>query len=292
MAKRKSGATHLTYDVARKLIETARTKGLVRLVLCACGALQIVGCSQKSDIDRLQVFLSQQRPPISGVEYRVLPPDVLSFRSAYVPEINSIKQQIRPDGNVTLPLVGDIFVADCTLQEIAEKVAWAARRYYNRVRLTVYVEQYNSQKIYVWGEVSRPGPLPWTGSDTLLDVLAKVQPTRLAWPEKIKVIRAKQPTKGGYVPPSKEQLQNSQTQNKFGAEHLTINLLAMIKSGDMSHNVLLRPDDVIYVPPNPFAEVGLAVQTILLPLQPVVKTVQVPGDIDDATDNMRDITKD
>lgn len=265
---------------------------LVSLAFCAAVLAVGLGCSQNHDVERLQAFLSQPRTPVVGMEYRVLPPDVLSFASPYVPEIDGLQQRIRPDGKINLPLLGEIFVAGCTAEEIAHKVAWAARRYYKRIRVTVFIDQYNSQKIYVWGEVAAKGAVPWTGADTLLDILARAQPTRLAWPERIRVIRAKQPTKGGYIPVPKDERKTTATTNEFGAEELTINLIAMIKSGDMSHNILLRPDDVIYVPPNPFAKVGLALETILFPIRPIVETIRAPADIDEARNDVRDIRKD
>ena len=120
-----------------------------------------------------------------------MPPDVIAISSNYVREIGNVVQQIRPDGKVSLPLVGEIFVAGWTTQEIRQEVETAARRYYKKSDITVYVVEYKSQKIYVFGEVARPGTMAWTGSNTLLDVLARTQPTSLAWPEKIKVIRAR-----------------------------------------------------------------------------------------------------
>jgi protein involved in polysaccharide export with SLBB domain len=250
-------------------------------------SVMICGCSQSADrvkMAQLQQFLQKDRSPVGGVEYRVLPPDVISISSRTVQEIDSVTQQIRPDGKISLPLVGDVFVAGLTPQEIRQEITTGAQRFYSKVDITVFVSEYNSQKIYVFGEVAGPGPLPWTGCDTLLDVLSRTQPTLLAWPEKIKVIRAKNPRRGGYIPgaeePSDENAESVEITNKQGAQELTVDLMAMVQTGDMSHNILMQPDDVVYVPANPFASVGIAFQQILFPTRGIVDTVKAPGDVD------------
>ena len=253
-------------------------ESLVRILIGAvlCGAW--VGCAERTDsVEQLQSFLQKERSPVCGVEYRVLPPDVLGISSRYVREIDNLTRKVRPDGKISLPLVGDVFVAGKTLPEIGYEIAWAARKYYQRVDVTVFMVDYNSQKVYVFGQVFRPGPLPWTGSDTLLDVLAQSQPTLLAWPEKIKVVRGTSPKRGGYLPGSEGGEQEE-------AKELTVDLMAMVTKGDMSHNILLWPDDVIYVPPNPTASVGLALRQLLFPVQPVLEAARVPTTVEDAAD--------
>ena len=166
--------------------------GLACLVMGGCG----------SGTERLKAFLQERRTPVSGVPYRVLPPDTLLVRSASVPEINGIQQQIRPDGRINLPLVGEIDVvgdkADgLTAKQIEARITEAAKDYYEQVDATVQVVGYNSQKIYVFGQTRSPGPQPWTGTNTVLDILARSQPTDMAWPERILVVRGPPPPRGG-----------------------------------------------------------------------------------------------
>ncbi len=246
------------------------------VLLCAF----VAGCSQQNNDDthQLSTFLQKDRSPVSGVPYRVYPPDVIGLSSKYVREIDGERRKVRPDGKINLPLVGEVFVAGKTLQEIGYEIAWAARKYYKRVDITVYMIEYNSQKIYVFGQVLRPGPIPWTGSNTILDVLAKVQPTFLACPKKIKVIRGASPRRGGYL--------NNEKLTAKGANELVIDMTAMVEKGDMSHNIILGPGDVVFVPPNPSAKVGIALRQIFYPVKPVLEAARVPVVIDDAGDAM------
>ena len=100
--------------------------------------------------------------------------------------------------------------------------------------------------------------------------------TQYSWPQRIRLIRAKQPQRGGEKPPSKEKLKEMQEtykaegKNKAGADELTIDLAAMFKKGDMSRNVLLRPGDILYVPQNPWARTGFFIQQIMFPVNEVL----------------------
>jgi protein involved in polysaccharide export with SLBB domain len=249
------------------------------LSACVLGALcgQSVGCY---DAKELNAFLLQPRRPVSGLEYRVLPPDSIQITSSHVPEINNQVHRIRPDGKVNLPLVGEMFVAGMTSREIEQVIVDATKPYYREVDVTVNIAAYSSQKFYVMGQVSRPGPMPWTGHDTLLDALAQAQPTVLAWPERIRIVRGDQPQEGGRAvsEPSNQYralgLHPEQPDNPRHA--VIINLQAMIKSGDLTNNVLLMPNDVIYVQANPLAKVGLAIQNLLFPIRPTAEAMAVP----------------
>ena len=85
------------------------------------------GCgAREKDVVMLNQFIQKPRSPVSGVNYRVLPPDVLSIQSRFVPEIHNVSQQVRPDGVLNLPLVGELYVAGLTPKEIEQKIAAAA----------------------------------------------------------------------------------------------------------------------------------------------------------------------
>ncbi len=309
-----------------------RTLGSAALTLAALLCLSVVGCGGGGP-DRLRAFLREPRGPVAGVPYRVLPPDTLTFRSFYVPEINNITQQVRPDGKVNLPLVGEIDVAGKTAKEIEEAITKAAKDFYEQVDANVQITGFNSQRIFVFGQVSRPGPQAWTGRNTLLDVLAECLPTELAWPERIIVVRGGPPLRGGYLTeedleklakdavPAEAAAQEDEEPfaegdrkpaaegnaepaagvvakvapaeggtihptksddaatpaDKPKAHTMRFNMMAMVKKGDMSKNVYLEPDDVVYVPANPLAAVGLAIQQLLLPIRPAAETVSAPA---------------
>lgn len=235
-------------------------------------------CQGCYNAEEVNAFLLKPRAPISGCEYRVLPPDVLLVTSRHVPEITGITQQVRPDGKINLPLVGEIVAANRTPAEIQKDINEIAKQYYEQVDVTVTVSIYNSQKYFIFGEVGRAGSIPWTGHDTLLDALAMAQPTFLAWPERIFVVRGDEPQEGG-----KWQACTTKDYAKYGVhdpkkprKRMMINLMAMIRKGDLTNNILLRPNDVIYVQPNPLAAIGEAIQMVLFPVRPMAEAASVP----------------
>jgi hypothetical protein len=288
-----------------------RTLGLLTL-LTALLVLAAAGCGPKKT--PLQGFLQDRPKPVSGVAYRVLPPDVIRVRSTYVPEIDNSTQQVRPDGIVNLPLVGEIDVVGenrtgLTPVEIEMRIAEKAKKFYEQTDATVEVVGYNSQKVYVFGQVRGPGPQPWTGTNTILDVLANSQPNELAWPERIVLVRGKMPRRGGYLIDIDDLKKAAEKAPEVGSAEaanaptvvakaeqeaddpdaidplpkqmeamvLRVDLTKMYEKGDLSKNVYLQPDDMIYVPPTPLAEIGLALQQLLFPIRPASSAIQLPA---------------
>jgi len=233
--------------------------------IAACSVLS--GCY---DGTQVQSFLTTPHRSSTPLEYRVFPPDVLQVMSDKVVEINGITQMIRPDGKINLPLVGEIYVAGLTPTEIQDAIGKVADETYQNAKCTVIVSGFNSQRFYVFGQVAIPGPMQWTGRDSVLDALARTQPTPLAWPSRIYLLRSAEPRTGGFAttqPSCKYRLTGKHPENPARPrKRMLINLDAMIASGDMANNVLLKPDDIIYVQPNPFARVGLAIEKVLFPV--------------------------
>ena len=253
-----------------------------RTALLACMVFAaVVGGGCTYDGKAVKAFLIKPRRPVSGVEYRVYPPDMITINSLHVPEISNKSLRLRPDGKINLPLLGELYVAGMTPTEIEKVLKLAADDYYEQVDATVTVSGYNSQKFYVFGQVGGQGPRPWTGRDTLLDVLATVRPNTLAWPERIIVTRAPEPQVGGRAatqPSKRYQFTGVHPKSKDNPpKKITINLMAMVTSGDLSNNILLMPNDVIYVQPNPLAKVGLAIQNLLFPIRPAIQTAGTPA---------------
>ena len=237
------------------------------------------GCDgdRQGDLVQLQAFLIRPRRPTIGVEYRVYPPDMLTINSIHVPEINGVVQQIRPDGRINVPLLGEIFVAGHTPAEIEIILQDTATLYYRSTDAKVVVSQYNSQKYFVMGQVGKPGPRVWTGRNTVLDALADATVSDSAWPERIRVLRSLQPSSGGYLPlnPAKGDKSDATMTDK-GTQELTVDMMAMIRKGDMSHNILLLPDDVIYVPPNNWSAVAIELRRMLAPVSAITEAIWAP----------------
>jgi polysaccharide export outer membrane protein len=80
---------------------------------------------------------------------------------------------VRPDGNVTLPLLGDVKAAGLRPPALAAQIQETATKYLREPNVTVVVRQINSRVVFVQGEVNAAGEYPLTGPRTVMQLLAE-----------------------------------------------------------------------------------------------------------------------
>ena len=80
--------------------------------------------------------------------------------------------QVRPDGRITLPLVGDIAAAGQTPMQLQRKLTESLREFVANPVVTVMVVEVADRVVYVMGEVNTPGAVPLKGPMTVLQALA------------------------------------------------------------------------------------------------------------------------
>jgi len=105
-------------------------------------------------------------------EYRVHPGDELSVTAVNRPEL-TITTRVDPYGFINYPYLGQVQVKDLTTTEVVERLAKGLRDgdFYKRVQLAVSFVSSKEQYVYVVGEVRKPGPIPISGSITLLNAI-------------------------------------------------------------------------------------------------------------------------
>jgi polysaccharide export outer membrane protein len=81
--------------------------------------------------------------------------------------------QVRPDGKITLPLVGDMPAAGRTSLELRDAVTTSLKEYVTNPVVTVIVQEVTAPQVYVIGEVANPGAQVMRGPLTVLQVLAQ-----------------------------------------------------------------------------------------------------------------------
>jgi polysaccharide export outer membrane protein len=193
---------------------------------------------------------------VGGKPHVIEPPDTIRVSAPTAPEIHNLSTSVRPDGFVTLNLLGDIFAAGKTPVQLAAEIEEKILKYYQDVNVQVEVTGFNSKFYYMAGETSA-GPRAYTGKDTVFDAVMRGGLARSAWPEKIVVLR---PNEQGDL-----------------IRRMSINAKDMIELGDMKYNAVLEEGDVIFIPINPLASVGVAVQNLLSPVQPLITAASTPA---------------
>jgi len=103
--------------------------------------------------------------------FTIGPEDVLGVLVWKDQEVSS-DVTVRPDGMITLPLVRDIKAAGLTPTELADRIQAAVREFITDASVTVVVRQMNSRKVFITGEVAKPGSYPLTSSMTVMQLIA------------------------------------------------------------------------------------------------------------------------
>jgi polysaccharide biosynthesis/export protein len=134
---------------------------------------------------------------------------------------------VRPDGKISLPLINEIQAAGLTPAQLKDRITDAAKQYVEDPTVTVEVKAINSRKVFITGEVRKPGPYPITGSMSVLQLLSIAGGLGdYAKSEKISIVR----TEGG-----------KQVAFKF-------NYKQVLNSEKLAQNIELKPGDTVVVP--------------------------------------------
>jgi polysaccharide biosynthesis/export protein len=167
-------------------------------------------------------------------EYRIAPGDVLHVFVWKEPELTR-DVQVRPDGNVTIPLAGDQFAVAKTLKGLAAELTEALSRYVNSPVVTVTLGESSSLRFYVVGEVAKPGQFPLVGRITVMQALALAGGFReFAKTDEVKILRQELSVSGG----------RAQTRESV----LPVNYKSIAQGQSLHQNFVLKPGDVIVVP--------------------------------------------
>lgn len=113
----------------------------------------------------------RQEEPRLDFEYQLGAEDVVEIAVYQAPEI-SRTVPIRPDGKISLPLVGDVQASGKTATELAEELRGRLEGYVQGPRVTVIVQEIHAPRVFVLGEVVRPGAYPLRGRLDLLQAIA------------------------------------------------------------------------------------------------------------------------
>lgn len=155
-------------------------------------------------------------------DFRIGPDDILTISVWDQKDLDQVVT-VRPDGKISLPLVGEIEAAGQTVAELSSRLSTAYSRTVRGAEVTVSVREIRSRPVFLVGNVVRPGPMQLTHEMTVLQALAAA---------------------GGPAP-------TADLESAFllrGGNRIPVNLHKMLQQGDTSQNVKLQPRDTIVVP--------------------------------------------
>ena len=162
-----------------------------------------------------------------GEPYVIGPDDVLSIVFWKDKEL-SAEVTVRPDGKVSLPLLNDIQAQGRTPDELRDAIKQAAQAYVEDPNPTVMVKEIKSRRVFITGQVEKPGPYPLTGETTVLQLIATAGGMReFADGSNITILRK---VDGGRT------------------LILPFNYRDVLKRKNLEQNVQLKPGDTVVVP--------------------------------------------
>jgi polysaccharide export outer membrane protein len=167
----------------------------------------------------------------SASDYIIGPSDILAIQLFDQPDLGG-RYTVEADGSLAFPLVGRVKAAGLSLRafetELKKKLA---PDYFRNPQVTVAVETYRSQHVFVQGEVRQPGQIVLTGGMTLLEALSRAGSALPTASGEVVVVR----------PPASGKARDGES-----PEFLRANLKA-IENGDLKQDVQLRAGDQVYV---------------------------------------------
>jgi len=174
----------------------------------------------------------------SAADYVIGPQDVLLVQVFDQPDLGG-KYTVEADGTFSFPMIGRVKAGSLTLRgferELKERLADG---YFRSPQVTVAVEQYRSQRVFVMGEVRQPGPVALTGGMTLIEALARAGSTLPTSSGEVSIVRpARANVEGRPVLPGED-----------AATELFRANIRDLQSGSLSQNIELRDSDTIFVP--------------------------------------------
>jgi len=206
-----------------------------RIVVCLltilCGALagqnrqeQVPAPTSRTESPRPAGSQSDPGPnaAVDPKTYVIGPEDVLYVR-VWREQDFTAPYFVRPDGKISLPLVGDIQAAGLTPERLSAQIEQALSEFINKPDVTVSLQQVNSKKFYITGQVFRPGEFPLITPTRVFDALSNAGGFRdFANRKKIVIIR--------------------------GAERLKFNYNDILKGKNLEQNIFLENGDTIVIP--------------------------------------------
>jgi len=203
----------------------------VRLVVFAASCLPFAAVAAEALSQTANVAPTASEPAAKSAEvippgYVIGPEDVLSIVFWREKEM-SADVVVRPDGKISLPILQDVYAAGYSPEELRTRLVELASQYLEDPNATVVVKEIHSRKVFITGEVSKPGSYPLIGDMNVLQLIAHVGGLlEYADAKNIVVVR----------------VENGQERR------LKFNYKDVVRGKNINQNVTLKPGDTVIVP--------------------------------------------
>jgi len=187
-------------------------------------------------------YAASEKHPYLEQEYKIQVGDQLDIKFFYNPELNE-QAIVRPDGRVSLQLVHEVMAAGLTPAELTDFLHKSYASELKKPEVTVIVRSFGAHKVYIDGEVTKPGMIPLVGLVTVMQAISQAGGVKeSARTSEVIIIRHGAANKPFAFP---------------------VNVEKIVDGTDLRQDIPLKPFDIVFVPRSPIANVNVWVDQYL-----------------------------
>lgn len=176
---------------------------------------------------------------VSAEEYRIHAGDELEIKFYFSPELNE-RVIVRPDGRISLQLADEVIAAGLTSAELRETLTGKYSKELKNPVIAVIVRTFSSQRVYVDGEVQRPGMLPLAVRTTVRQAISQAGGFKDTGRKSTVVVIRQGPEEKPHVIP--------------------VDMERVADGSDLGQDIVLKPYDIVLVPKKTVANVNLWIE--------------------------------
>jgi len=205
---------------------------LILIVGIIMGSTLLLGCQSKPSYPVAPI--ASETEVVIQPRVALVPGDVIEVKFFYTPELNE-SQTVRPDGKITLQLIGEIEVEGKTPAELQDELLKLYAPHLKNPEVAVIIRSFYNRRAFVGGEVMTPGIVQMPGNLSVLEAIMQAGgfDMREAEVRNVVIIRHKDGQRYGY----------------------SVNMEPALE-GDAAQQFFLEPKDIVYVPRTEIAKLG------------------------------------
>lgn len=188
--------------------------------------------AQQAQIDSAALASAVEQVRSKKVDYRLSGGDLLKVTVLGEDDMDR-EIRVSQNGTITYPLVGSVKVGALTTAEAEATLAKGLADFLQAPQVTVFIKEYGNKKVYVFGQVKKPGAieLPAETKLTVLEAISQSEGfTQIAASDSTRVVRMVDGKSRTYI----------------------IEVSAITKRGEKDKDMILEPNDIVFVPESMF----------------------------------------
>jgi len=207
----------------------------IAVTLASIFFLILCGCATTESTSKAIQPLPEEKPKeIKLTEFILGPGDIVEI-TVYRHDDLKRTAPIDTSGRISYPLVGDIQAGGLSIFQLRDKIRDGLSEYIKEPQVTIRVTAVQSQKVYVLGEVGKPGAFALNTPMSALEAISSA---------------------GGFTTDAKEESVMVIRGKRENPELIKLDLKSVLEKGNVAQDIQLQAGDIVFVPPATIADVS------------------------------------